>query len=241
MVSSKREIRYIRPDSKKRGKSRGRKLICWLFIDLVVAAIVIVLLLHKPGGYNPKEYEFSDKKPGQVSKYLTHELSPSIYNGAQRGEPYDVVITQKGINEIVADLGWPKMSQGVMLHSPAVLFKEGAVLLMATADVKGAEFVVTIRIEPEINADGLLNFQVTKFMVGAMNVTPLAKITANRMYTQKISEMPIENDSFQTKIVQSLINGAPFEPVFEVDRKKVRIETIEVMQEKLIARLIPAS
>ena len=176
-----------------------------------------------------------------MSPYLTHDLSPQIYNGAQRGEPYDVVITQKGINEIVAGWGWPKMSQGVMLHSPAVLFTEGAVLLMGTADVKGAEFVITIKIEPEIDDDGLLSFQVTKFMVGAMNVTPLAKMMADRMYTQKIAGMPIDQDSFQTKIVQSLLNGTPFEPVFKVDGKKIRIEAIGVGQKKLVAHLIPAS
>ena len=241
MVSSKREIRYIRPESKKRKKSRTRKLIIWLFIDLIVAAAVIGLLLHKPGSYNPTDFASTGLEPGQVSPYLTHDLSPQIYNGAQRGEPYDVVITEKGINEIVAGGGWPKMSQGVMLHSPAVLFAEGAVLLMGTADVKGAEFVITIKIEPAIDAEGLLSFQVTKFMVGAMNVTPLAKMMADRMYTQKIAGMPIDQDSFQTKIVQSLLNGTPFEPVFEVDNRKIRIKSIAVQQEKIVARMIPAS
>ena len=112
---------------------------------------------------------------------------------------------------------------------------------MGTADVKGAEFVITIKIEPEINAEGLLNFQVTKFKVGAMNVTPLAKMTANKMYAQKTGEMPIDQESFQTKIVQSLLNGTPFEPVFKVDNRKMRIESIAVQQEKLVAHLIPAS
>lgn len=241
MVSSKREIRYIEPDSKKRGRSRTRKLIIWLFVDLTVAAVVIGLLLHKPGSYDPKDFESADREPGEVSQYLTHELSPRIYNGAQRGEPYDVVITQEGVNEIVAGWGWPKMSNGVMLHSPAVLFRTDSVLLMGTAEVKGAEFVITIKIEPQIDAEGLMKFPVTKVKVGAMNVTPLAKMTANKMYAQRVAELPIDEDSFQTKIVQSLINGTPFEPVFEVDKKKVRIEAIEVMPEKLVAHLLPAS
>jgi len=241
MVSSKREIGYIAPDSKKRRKSRTRKLVIWLFIDLAVAAVVIGLLLHKPGGYDPEDFDSSDREPGEVSQYLTHELSPRIYNGAQRGEPYDVVITEEGVNEIVAGWGWPKMSNGVMLHSPAVLFRTGSVLLMGTADVKGAEFVITIKIEPGIDAEGLMKFPVTTVKVGAMNVTPLAKMTANKMYSQRLAELPVDQDSFQTKIVQSLINGTPFEPVFEVDKKKVRIKSIEVMQKKLIAHLIPAS
>ncbi len=238
MISGKREITDIKADSKKRGSKRTRKLICWLFIDLVVAAGIIGLLLYRPGGYNPASF---DHDPEQVSPYLTHELSPSLYNGAQRGRPFDLTITQKGINEIVAGWGWPKMSNGVMLHSPAVVFAPGSAVLMGTADVKGAEFVVTIEIEPAIDAEGMLTFQLSKVKVGAMNVTPLAKMTARKMYAQKIAELPIDSDSFQTKIVESLLNGSPFEPVFKIDGRKLRVKTVTVQDAKLIARLVPAS
>ncbi len=238
MVSSKREITYIKADSGSRTKKRTRKLLCWLFVDLVVAVVVIGLLLHRPGGYDPADYGYD---PDQVSPYLTNELSPRIYNAAQLGEPFDLVITQKGINEIVASWGWPKMSRGVMLYSPAVLFVPGSALLMGTADVRGAKFVITIKIDPEIDADGKLTFEVSKVKVGAMNVTPLAKMTAKRMYTQRIAGLPIDTEAFQTKIVESLLNGAPFEPVFKVDGRKLRVETIAVQERRLVARLAPAS
>ncbi len=221
--------------------SRTRKLACWLFVDLVVAAVIIGLLLHKPGSYDPTDFESAGYEPGQVSPYLTHELSPRIYNGAQRDEPFDVVITQKGINEIVAGWGWPKMSQGVMLYSPAVLFKPGSAQLMATADIRGAEFVVTIKIEPKITDKGLLTFHVSKVKVGAMNITALAKITARRMYLQKIAHLPIDKEAVQTKITESLLNGTPFEPVFKVDDRKVRIDKIAVSEERLTVHLVPAS
>ena len=241
MVSGKREITYIKADSKNPGKTRTRKLVCWLFVDLVVAAVIIGLLLHRPGSYNPTDFDSAGYEPGQVSPYLTHDLSPQIYNGAQRGEPFDLVISQKGINEIVACWGWPKMSQGVMLHSPAVLFTAGSALLMGTANVKGAEFVVTIEIDPQIDAEGMLTCEVSKVKVGAMNVTPLAKLTARKMYAQKIADLPIDREAFETRIVESLLNGAPFEPVFKVDGRKMRIETVTVHKERLVARLIPAS
>ncbi len=221
--------------------SRTRKLACWLFVDLVVAAVIIGLLLHKPGSYDPTDFESAGYEPGQVSPYLTHELSPRIYNGAQRDEPFDVVITQKGINEIVAGWGWPKMSQGVMLYSPAGLFKPGSAQLMATADIRGAEFVVTIKIEPKITDKGLLTFHVSKVKVGAMNITALAKITARRMYLQKIAHLPIDKEAVQTKITESLLNGTPFEPVFKVDDRKVRIDKIAVSEERLTVHLVPAS
>ncbi|HEC02340.1 MAG TPA: hypothetical protein ENI81_02290 [Phycisphaerales bacterium] len=241
MVSSKREIRYIKADSENRRKRKGKKLICWLFVDLVVAATVIALLLHRPGGYDPADFDAAGYESGQVSPYLTHELSPQIYNGAQREKPFNLVITQEGINEIVASWGWPKMSHGVMLHSPAVLFKAGSVLLMGTADLKGAELIVTIKIEPQIDDEGMLSFRVTKVKVGAMNITPLARVTAERMYAQKVAGLPIDREAFQTKIAESLLNGAPFDPVFKVDGRKLRIATIAVERQRLVARLVPAS
>lgn len=213
-------------------------MLCWLLVDLIVAAAIICLLLHRPGRYKPTDYPYDSDR---VSPYLTHELSPRIYNGAQLGEPFDLVITQKGINEIVASWGWPRMSRGVMLHSPAVLFIPGSAVLMGTADVKGAEFVITIRIDPEIDGDGRLSFEISQVKVGAMNVTPLAKMTAKKMYARKVAEMQIDVEDFQSKIVESLLNGVPFDPVFKVDGSKLRIETVAVQKERLVARLIPAT
>lgn len=240
MVSSKREITYIKADSKNRKKTRTRKLACWLFVDLVVAAVIIGLLLYKPGSYDPLDYEAAGYERHRVSPYLTHELSPQLNNGAQRDKPFDLVITQKGINEIIAGWGWPKMAQGVMLYSPAVVFKPGSALLMATANVRGAEFVVTVDIEPKIGEKGLLTFHISKIKIGAMNITPLAKITAKKIYLQKIAHLTIGKEAIQTKIAESLLNDAPFEPVFKVDDRKVRIDKITVSNEKLTVHLVPA-
>lgn len=240
MVSSKREITYIKADSKKHRKTRARKLACWLFVDLVVAAVVIGLLFHKPGDYDPTDFEAAGYEQGQVSPYLTHELSPKFYNSVQLDEPFDLVITQKGINEIVAGWGWPKMAQGVMLYSPAVIFEPGYALLMATANIRGAELIVTIKIEPKIDEKGLLTFRISKVSIGAMNITPLARITAKKMYLQKIAHLPIDKETALMKIAESLLNDAPFEPVFEVDDRKIRIDKITVSKEKLTAHLVPA-
>jgi uncharacterized protein YpmS len=217
-------------------KPRLKKLACWLFVDLIVAAIIFALLLYKPGRYNPADFD-SD----QVSPYLTHELLPKINNNAQLGKPFDVVITQDGINEIVAELGWPMVSEGIMLYAPLVLFKPESVVLMGTANLKSVEFVVTIVLEPKIDEQGLLNLQVAKMKVGAMNITPLAKMVAKKMYTERLDTMRVDTDTFQARIAASLLNDEPFEPVFKVDKIKVRIETITIHEEKLTAHLIPAS
>jgi len=240
MILGKREIRDNGTDSEIRKKTRLRKLAIWLLIDLIVLVVVFGLLHHKPGRYDPSVFGSGEHKPGQVSTYLTHELLPKIHNEAQLGEPFSMVITQEGINEIVAGLGWPKMSDGAMLYAPAVLFVPGGVILMGTASIKGVEFVVTIVLKPKINEQGLLNLHVAKVKVGAMNVTPLARIMAKKMYAQRLATTRIDTEAMQTKIAASLLNEEPFEPVFKVDNRKVRVEEIAIYEENLAARLVPA-
>lgn len=227
--------------AKIRRKTRIKRLIVWLCIDLVVAVVVLVLLLYRPDRYNPANLESTDSERRQVSPYLTHELSPQFYNGAQRGEPFDLVITQKGINEIVAGWGWPVMSEGLMLYAPAVLFVPGSVVLMGTVSFKGVEMVVSIELRPSIDQRGLSNLSVTQVKVGAMNITWPAKMMAKRMYAQKMATASADSKALYAKIAASLLNDEPFEPVFEVDDRKVRIEKITVHQERITAHLVPVS
>jgi len=241
MESGKTEIQRTEIDSKIRKKARFKKLVLWLLVDLAVAAIIFALLLYRPGRYKPAVSGPGNYKRGQVSPYLTNELSPAIYNGAQRVEPFDVVITQDGLNDIIARGNWPKESEGILLYAPAALFVPDTVVLMGTADVKGVEFIITIELKPKIDEQGLLNLQVGKVKVGAMNITPLAKMMAKKMYEQRVAAISIDTKAVQTKIAASLLNDEPFEPVFEIDDKKVQIEKITVAKEKLLLRLVPAS
>ena len=227
-------------DSKIHKKAGRKKLVLWLLIDLAVAAVVFALLVYRPGRYNPADFDSFDYESGQVSPYLTHELSPQVYNNSQRGEPFDLVVTQSGVNEIVAGLGWPKFSEGIMLYAPAVLFAPGSIVLMITADVKGVELIITIELEPKIDERKMLSLDVVKVKVGAVNITPLARMMAKKMYNERLSMILVDTEALQTKIVASLLNKEAFDPVFSVEDNKVRVEKITVYQEKLIARLVPA-
>jgi len=199
-------------DSKIHKKSRRKKLVLWLLIDLAVAAVVFALLVYRPGRYDPADFDSYGHEQGQVSPYLTHELSPQVYNNSQRGEPFDLVVTQSGVNEIVAGLGWPKFSEGVMLYAPSVLFVPGSVVLMITANVKGVELIITIELEPKIDERKLLNLHVAKVKVGAVNITPLARMMAKKMYTERLAVLSVDTEALQTKIVASLLNEEAFEP-----------------------------
>ena len=241
MVSGKKEMQTTGTDLKIRRKTRLKRLVRWLIIDIIVTIVVISLLIYRPGRYKPLDSFSQDYEQGEVSTYLTHQLSPQIYNGTQRGEPFDIIITQDGVNDIISRLNWPIQSGGIMLYDPAALFVPGTVVLMGTAEIKKVELVITIELEPKIDEEGLINLHVSKVKVGAVNVTPLARMTAQNMYTERLAAANVDANALQTKIAASLFNDEPFEPVFTIDGKKVRVESVVVGQSELKARLVPVS
>lgn len=226
-------------DLEVRKKDRYKKIAGWLLIDLAVASIIFALLLYKPSRYGLPVAKPASDPPGRVHPYLTH-LSSELYNAAQRGKPFELVVVEEGINETIGRSKWPKESEGVMFSAPVVFFVPESIVLMGTADIKGAEFVVTIVLEPRVDQQGLLNLQVAKVKIGAMNITPLAKIIAKQMYQHRLATEPIAKEDLRTKIAGSLLSDEPFEAVFKVDDKKVRVEKVTVTQGKLILHLVPA-
>ncbi len=245
MDSSKTENRETAADSTvAKKKSRLKKLAIWLFIDLTVAALVFILLLYRPGRYNP--LSSAGFKAGQVSPYLTL-FHAAVYNGIQSGEPFDAALSEEGLNDIVARGGvewnWPLEHEGVMLYAPAAVLEPDRLVLMGTADVKGVELVVTIELGAEIDEKGLLSLNVERLKVGAVNITPLAKLMAKKMYADQVAAAPVDTEAWQTKIVASLLNDEPFEPVFpfrtEDGKVLVRVEKVAIREGGLSFRLIP--
>ncbi len=244
MDSSKTENKETAGDSKvSKRKSRLKRLALWLLIDLTVAALVFILLLYRPGRYNPLSP--TSFKPGRVSPYLTLFHS-DVYNGAQLGEPFDVALSEQGINDIIARGGlewnWPLEHEGVMLYAPAAVLEPGRFVLMGTANIKGVELVVTIELEAQTDEKALLTLKLGKFKVGAMNITPIAKLMAKKMYADQIAAAPVDKEAWQTKIIASLLNEEPFDPVFHtlLDKKlRVRLDKLDIQKGNLNFRLIP--
>ncbi|MCX5634959.1 MAG: hypothetical protein NTW55_03835, partial [Planctomycetota bacterium] len=136
---------------------------------------------------------------------------------------------------------WPKESEGAKILTPQVFFVPEGAVVMGPVVMKGIEFVVTIELRPVFDAKGLLNLNVEHVKIGAMNITLVARIVARKMYTQQLDKSEVDTENILAKIAGSLLNGEPFEPVFKVEKKKVRIEKIKITQGKLTARLIPLS
>jgi hypothetical protein len=222
---------------KVRKKAKFKKKVFFLLAGLVaVAVIFVLLLLYKPGRFNPPDVTY-DK---QVSPYLTHELLPHIYNNAQLGEPFDLTIIQNKTKDIVALTKWPKELDGLRVWAPEVLFVPDGIVLRAIVVLCGVEFVATVVAEAGLDRQGLLNLRAAKVKVGAINITPLARVFAGRICRQRFATASIDTEDWRAQIAAALLNDQPFDPVFEIEDNKVRAEKITITQEKLTIRLVPA-
>jgi hypothetical protein len=224
----------------KRKKSRRRRLVIWLAIDVAVAAVVIALLLYRPARYNPVLPADVSVDPNDqiVHPYLHRDLASTFYNETQKHRPFEMVVVDQSLNEAIVRKQW--QSESVALSSPQILFVPGGIVLMGTADLEGAKFIVTVELNPMLDERGYLSLGVEKVKVGAMNVTPLAKLAAKRMYQEQIQTGGIDLENIGTKIVASLLNEEAFDPLVQVDGKSVRLESFELQQGKLVARFVPA-
>jgi len=232
----------------KTRKKRKFKKRYWLLIDLAAAIVIFALLLYKPARYKPGDIAPTGNKQKEISQYLTNVLLPQLYNGAQRREPFDLVVIQNGINETIARFKWPQESNGVLFSAPTVLFAPERIVLMGIANIKGVDLVVTVEAKPGLDEEDLLNLRVEKVKIGAMNITPIARLLAKRMYAERLATIPIDTENLRTKIAASLLNGEPFEPIFNIkdifdnnEDTKLRVKKITITQEKLTIRLVPVS
>jgi hypothetical protein len=221
-------------------KARRRRLVIGLLVDLAVAALVLALLLYRPSRYRPVLSSLpQDPNGDRVHPYFSRELLPRLYNGAQRQRPFEMVVLDQRFNEAIAPESWYHDSGGVFLSAPQVLFTPERVILMGTASIEGTEFIVTIELSPQLGEDGRLSLPVEKVKVGAMNITLLARAMAKKMYRDRLEAGSFDAENIGTKIVAALLNEEPFDPVFTVEDKRVRLTGLGLADGQLTARFDP--
>lgn len=202
--------------------SRAKHAMRNKIIAVVVTAAVIVLvlglmLMHKPEGSSPP----ASVTDGQLSPYLTNVLSPEIYNGIQRQKPFSVTITQQGVNDIILHGKWPAMVNGVSFFAPRVYITEKGIVAMGMV----GEAAYTVVAVPCMKK-GMMSIPIKTVKIGAINVTPIVKSFIRKGYERYKKEHSVDSGDIRQTIMSSLIDGKAFEPVFDIQGKRVRISKI---------------
>ncbi len=218
---------------------RKRNVLKLMLLILAAVAVTLtaaaVLLLHKPSDFEQPQ-AIDDK---QVSRYLTHVITQDLYNGAQQGEPFDLVVSEEGIGDIIARSGWPKQVGEASFAVPEVKFEPDAILLRGIVNIDTVELFVVIEGTGYLNRQGLLHLEITRVKIGAVNVTDIAKLVAAAIYGNEAARRNFEEDNWQPKIMASLLKGEPFEPVFKIDEAKVRIQKVKIESGTITLHFVP--
>ena len=153
---------------------------------------------------------------------------PMIYNNSQLDEPFEVVITEEGLNDIIARWRQPIKFNNITFTDPQAILTQKQIILMATARTRYANPVLTIRITPAIDYLGQLNIHVDSVSLGAAGVTTVAKSMGNKAFADWLSFTGTEPNDIAAQLCRSLLNDEPFEPVFKVGDKSLRICKIKL-------------
>ncbi len=211
------------------------RLLLWLTAFVMLAGALMALLLYKPAGYEPVNMNVEpDEGPAEVSRYLTY-LYSQMHNNAQKKGAFEIDVLEDGINQAIASANWPQRSDSIVFAQPKAKFDEDGITVTGTANVEGVDLVVTIHGLLRMLDNGQLNVHIRTIKVGAMNVTRLAKYLARQRYQEKFGVVYVESTDPRVLIAAALLDDKPFDPVFKVNGKSVRL--IQTTMEQDLVRL----
>jgi len=201
-------------------------------IILILPAVIVFLLTRTPVYYKPLE----PLNRAEVSPYLTNYIAPEIHNKSQLGEPFELVITEAGLNDIIARGPWSLAPGGVTITRPATLLSEGRIFVMATVKYGRVPVVLTIIINPAIDEAGLLSINLERVTAGVFDITHFAKEPAEEIIAAGIGKI---DSTWADNLTAALLENKPFEPVFTAYDNEVRLTGIDIYDGKAVLRLAP--
>ena len=201
-------------------------------IILIFPAAIAFLLTRTPANYKP----LTPPNRAEVSPYLTNYIAPEIHNKSQLGEPFELVITQAGLNDIIARGPWPLAPDGVTITRPAALLSGGRISVMATVQYGRVPAVLTVIMNPVLDEAGLLSINLEQVNAGVFDITHFAKELAEEIITAGIGKI---DSTWADDITAAVLENKPFDPLFPAYDSEVRLTGIDISDGKAALQLAP--
>lgn len=207
---------------------------------IVLSAGLIILLLvlwfvdlfRTPPYYRPVKPIIED---GNMSQYLTNYILPQLLNKSQYGQPFDLVISEAGIKDIIARQIDADSLRRANLSDLSVAFRKGRIWLTAKTVYYGIDFFVTLVLRPYVDKEGY-------FILGTEMDTGRSRIPfAGEAAKKEVIEGIVRfiNNSKIGDFNETLLNNHKIEPVFSLNHRRHRIDKITVGDEELIIHFVP--
>lgn len=210
-----------------------RYLLPAILILLIILTLAFILIGHRPGYYAPSKAA----NPNEVSRYLTNELLPNVYNGSQLGESFELEITQEGLNDIVSHLPGAMITDNLTVVRPEVILTPMEITVMATLEARPMDLFLTIELNPFIGKQGLMNLCVNRILLGKVNITSIARSIGDKAYDDWMASTGTEPNNIVSQVCLSLLRDEPFDPVFRIYDRTMRVSKIDVARGKIVVLL----
>jgi len=213
-----------------------------IVVPLLIFAGMVAMTQKVPKGFTAPD---PISKNEQVTPYLTHYLAPNVHNNIQFDKPFEVIVPQKGINEIIAEermLGWqwPVQLGKITVSKPVVNFAPETINIMAKVDVAGFDTIITICAKPSIDEEGLLQLNFQHVRAGTLGITYLAKSVIKMVIEDQINE--VDEHYWLKDILAASQENKPFQPIFPtVYSKYIKLIKSDISQNKLILIFEPST
>lgn len=202
-----------------------------VFALAVLAGLAIFRL--SPRAYTPPVAD----DPDEVSPYLTHRLGPDFFNQVQFNEPFELLVEQHGLNDILSRGVWPQQFGDAAISTPVILFEKDTVYLMSRVGYFGFSAVLTLTARPVMDERGRLNVNIQSVRLGLLPITNLAARIAEKAVEDSAAELG-EWPGLEAP-VRAIIANAPFEPVFTFDKQRIWVQEFTLEPGQLRLRLVP--
>jgi hypothetical protein len=202
------------------------------------AGLIILLVLFWFAGLFRTPRHYRPVKPiadGNMSRYLTNYILPELHNKSQYGQPFDLVLSEQGINDIIARQVDFKSLHQANLSDLSVAFKKGRILLIGKAVYCGFDFIVTIILKPYIDKEGYFFLKASKIQAGQSRV-PFIGEAVKRKILRELTDFLNKNITDST---EALLNNRRIEPVFSLNHRKLRIDKITIRDKELMIHFLP--
>lgn len=216
-------------------KKRLLRLGIFLAVDIIVILIIYGMLTAEPSDFAPPKPIRTD----EVSPYITHEIGEDFFNGVSRKKPFELEITQDGLNDILARQDWPIQMDSATLESASIQLLPGKARLMGKVKSDMMTTVLTADITAKLDLDGNMNLEIGTVKAGNLPIRmifmPMMKKSASANYNSYPA------DSLERMLADSLSKGEAFEPIFDVSEEKIKIQDITFEDGLLRLKIEPIS
>lgn len=204
-----------------------------MLIFFILAVGGVFLCRYKPRAYRPQPAADSQ----QVSPYLTHELGPDFVNQVQLDKPFELVVKQEGLNDIIRRQPWVEQFGDFSFTDPVVLFDTNTIYLMGTLDYKGVSSVLTIIAHPQMDTQRRVWMNIQSVRLGVIPVTALVSRLTKKAFRQ--SQSAFAGEPQLEEIVRAIIYNEPFDPVFKISDRLVRVTDLAIGPQQMTLRFDP--